>query len=193
LLKNNKNTDEELLALLAKEEEQAIDLIFRKYYSFLCKSIYRIIPDTQITEDIAQDVFYELWKKRKNLRINSSLKAYLKRAALNKALNYIRDQKIDLRNAPPKEDLVSNNLNIFQSLAEKDLQEEIEQAIDGLPDRCRLVFILSRFEEMTYQQIADSLDISIKTVENQISKALKTLKTALAAYLPTLLILLLLF
>jgi RNA polymerase sigma-70 factor (ECF subfamily) len=98
-----------------------------------------------------------------------------------------------LRNAPPKEDLVSNNLNIFQSLAEKDLQEEIEQAIDGLPDRCRLVFILSRFEEMTYQQIADSLDISIKTVENQISKALKTLKTALAAYLPTLLILLLLF
>ena len=177
-------TDEELIALLTSEEESAIDLIFRKYYTFLCRSVYRIISDTQITEDLAQEVFYELWKKRAQIKISSSLKAYLKRAALNKALNYIRDQKIDFRNAPEKKGLMSKEANVVQELAADNLQQQIDQAIDSLPERCRLVFVLSRFEEMSYQQIADHLGISIKTVENQISKALKTLRVALAEYLP---------
>ena len=86
MLKKAEYTEEELLSLLFTDGELAIDLIFRKHYSFLCKSVYRIIPDTQITEDLAQEVFYEVWRKREQLRINTSLKAYLKRAALNKAL-----------------------------------------------------------------------------------------------------------
>ena len=184
MLKKIEYTDEELLALLPTDGESAIDLIFRKYYSFLCKSIYRIIPDTQITEDLAQEVFYEVWRKREHLKINTSLKAYLKRAALNKALNYIRDQKIDFRNAPAKEELISKQDSIVQELAADNLQQQIDQAIDSLPERCRLVFVLSRFEEMSYQQIADQLGISIKTVENQISKALKSLRVALAEHLP---------
>ena len=98
MLKKTEYTDKELLTLLANGEESAIDIIFRQYYSFLCRSVHRIIPDTQITEDLAQDVFYGLWKKRDSLKITTSLSAYLKRAALNKSLNYIRDQKIDFRN-----------------------------------------------------------------------------------------------
>ena len=177
-------TDEELIALLASEEESTIDLIFRKHYTFLCRSVYRIISDTQITEDLVQDVFYELWKKRAQIKITTSLRAYLKRAALNKALNYIRDQKIDFRNAPEKEGLMSKESSVVQELAAANLQQQIDQAIDSLPERCRLVFVLSRFEEMSYQQIADHLNISIKTVENQISKALKSLRVALAEHLP---------
>ncbi len=177
-------TDEELIALLASEEESTIDLIFRKHYTFLCRSVYRIISDTQITEDLVQDVFYELWKKRAQIKITTSLRAYLKRAALNKALNYIRDQKIDFRNAPEKEGLMSKEASVVQELAAANLQQQIDQAIDSLPERCRLVFVLSRFEEMSYQQIADHLNISIKTVENQISKALKSLRVALAEHLP---------
>lgn len=184
MLKKAEYTDEELLALLREDGESAIDLIFRKYYAFLCKSVYRIIPDTQITEDLAQEVFYGLWKKREQLKINTSLKAYLKRAALNKALNYIRDQKIDFRNAPAKEELVSKQDSIVQELVADNLQQEIDAAIDNLPEKCRLVFVLSRFEEMSYRQIAQQLDISIKTVENQISKALKFLRIALAEHLP---------
>ena len=184
MLKKIEYTDEELLALLPTDGESAIDLIFRKYYSFLCKSVYRIISDTQITEDLAQEVFYEVWRKREHLKINTSLKAYLKRAALNKALNYIRDQKIDFRNAPAKEELVSKQDSIVQELAADNLQEEIDTAIDNLPERCRLVFVLSRFEEMSYRQIAEQLNISMKTVENQISKALKSLRIALADHLP---------
>lgn len=184
MLKKIEYTDEELLALLHTDGESAIDLIFRKYYSFLCKSVYRIIPDTQITEDLAQEVFYEVWRKRAQLKINTSLKAYLKRAALNKALNYIRDQKIDFRNAPAKEELVSKQDSIVQELAADNLQQEIDAAIDNLPERCRLVFVLSRFEEMSYRQISEQLNISMKTVENQISKALKSLRIALAEHLP---------
>ena len=183
MLKKTEYTDEELIALLATNEEPAIDLVFRKYYSFLCKSVYRIISDTQITEDLAQEVFYELWRKRAQLNITTSLRACLKRAALNKALNYIRDQKIDFRNAPAKEELTSKTASIIQELAAENLQQEIDQAIDSLPEKCRLVFVLSRFEGMSYQQIADHLEISIKTVENQISKALKTLRLALAEHL----------
>ena len=192
MLKKTEYTDDELLALLATKGELAIDLIFRKHYAFLCRSVYRIIPDEQITEDIAQEVFYGLWKKRAQLKITTSLKAYLKRAALNKALNYIRDQKIDFRNAPPKEELQSKEISIIQEIAADNLQQEIDTAIDSLPERCRLVFVLSRFEELSYQQIADQLEISIKTVENQISKALKLLRIALAKHLSISLLLLIL-
>jgi len=193
LLKKTEYTDEELIALLATNEESAIDLVFRKYYAFLCRSVYRIISDTQITEDLAQEVFYELWRKRAKLNITTSLRAYLKRAALNKALNYIRDQKIDFRNAPAKEELTSKAASVEQELAAANLQQEIDQAIDSLPEKCRLVFVLSRYEEMSYQQIADHLEISIKTVENQISKALKSLRKALATHLPIHLFLLILY
>lgn len=183
LNKTEYKEDEQLLQLLAVNGEQAIDLIFRKYYAFLCKVIYRIIPDEQIAEDLSQEVFFEVWKKRQRLSIKTSLRAYLKRAALNKALNYIRDEKIDFRNAPPKEGLASNNTTITQQLAADNLQQEIDDAIDSLPEKCRLVFVLSRFEELSYQQIADQLNISIKTVENQISKALKLLRQALSRHL----------
>lgn len=193
MLKKTEYTDEELIALLATNEESAIDLVFRKYYAFLCRSVYRIISDTQITEDLAQEVFYELWRKRAKLNITTSLRAYLKRAALNKALNYIRDQKIDFRNAPAKEELTSKAASVEQELAAANLQQEIDQAIDSLPEKCRLVFVLSRYEEMSYQQIADHLEISIKTVENQISKALKSLRKALATHLPIHLFLLILY
>jgi len=74
--------------------------------------------------------------------------------------------------------------SIVQELAADNLQEEIDTAIDNLPERCRLVFVLSRFEEMSYRQIAEQLNISMKTVENQISKALKSLRIALADHLP---------
>ena len=186
--KKNQYDDKQLLKLLDTDSELAIDAIFRKYYTVTCRNILRIIPDEQIAEDLAQDVFYELWKKKNKLKINLSLSAYLKRAAVNKSLNFIRDQRIDFRNAPPKKDLKSNDIEITQKIDTQRLEKDIERAIDQLPDKCRLVFVLSRYENMSYQQIADQLNISIKTVENQISKALKTLRKSLASYLPELLI-----
>lgn len=176
---NNQN----ILEHIAADNEKAIDWLFRQYYATMCQAAYKILPDEHIIEDLVQDVFYEIWKKRKTLKIKNSVVAYLRKATRNKTLNYIRDQKIDLRNAPLKEDLKSKNNSTIQALMADDLQTEIDQAIDNLPQRCRLVFVLNRFEELSYQEIADQLDISVKTVENQISKALKSLRNSLGRYL----------
>ncbi len=172
---NNQN----ILQHIAAGNEKAIDWLFRQYYATMCQAAYKILPDEHIIEDLVQDVFYEIWKKRKTLKIKHSIVAYLRKATRNKTLNYIRDQKIDLRNAPPKEDLKSKNTSTIQTLMADDLQVEIDQAIDSLPHRCRLVFILNRFEELSYKEIAEQLDISVKTVENQIGKALKSLRNSL--------------
>ena len=173
----------ELLELLTKDSERAMELMFRQYYVFVCQSVARIIPHGQVAEDIAQDVFHDLWKKRDSIDINSSLIAYLRRAGVNKALNFIRDRKIKWDDEPALENMVSKAPNTWQNIEGQELKELIDRTIDGLPERCRLVFTLSRFEDMTYKEIAGHLDISIKTVENQMSKALRILKVVLAPVL----------
>lgn len=181
-------TDKELLELLETDSEQAITLIFRTYYSYLCKVVYKIIPDNNLAEDLSQEVFFELWRRKGQLQVNTSLKAYLRRAAVNRALNYIRGQKIQLtdeRAYPPE----SGQAQASQKMEADELQQRIDAAIDKLPERCRIVFVLSRFEDMSYSEIAQSLDISVKTVENQISKALKLLREALGPFLSLLLLL----
>ena len=176
-------SDQEILKLLQDNSDKAIDILFRQYYGFLCHAVYKIIPDTTLVEDIAQDVFYELWRKRSRLSIKTSLKAYLRRAAMNKALNFIRDQKIKFDDEEKQAPLESKIPSINQKLEAAELQQLIDKVIDDLPERCRIVFVLSRYEELSYSEIAKQLDISSKTVENQISKALKILRVRLGDYL----------
>ncbi len=180
---NPEQHEKELLDLFEKDSEKAIDLLFRKYYAYLCKSIFRIIPKENIAEDLAQDVFFELWKKRDNINVNISFKAYLRRAGRNKALNFIRDQKIKWDDVDELDTVESKFSEASEKVEAGELKKLIDKSINELPDRCRLVFSLSRFEEMSYQEIADQLGISIKTVENQISKALKQLRSKLEPYL----------
>lgn len=176
-------TDDEILDLLNRGEEQGIELVFRQYYAYICRAVYKIIPDANLVEDLAQEVFYELWRKRGRLQIATSLKGYLRRSAVNRALNYIRDQRIkfdEVERAPVQK---SSLPTAPQRMDAAELQVKIDKAIDELPERCRIVFVLSRFEEMSYREIAEQLDISAKTVENQVSKALKLLRQALGPYL----------
>ena len=177
------HTDESLLELFRNQPEQAIEILFREYYPDVCRAVMRIIPDAAIAEDIAQDVFFELWRKRNILNINASFGAYLRRAARNKSLNYIRDRKIN----PEGEDQLPHRseaqTDANRKLEVQDLQNSIDQAINDLPERCRQIFSLSRYEDLSYQEIADQLGISIKTVENQISKALRLLREALGPHL----------
>ena len=166
-------TDTELLALLKEDEDQAIEFLFRQYYAYLCRAVYKILPDASLIEDMVQEVFLELWKKRNQINIKTSIKAYLRRAAVNKTLNYIRDRKIIPEDEDKLPALRSAAPSISQEMEAEELQVRIDAAIDALPEKCRLIFVLSRFEEMSYKEIAQQLDISVKTVENQISKALK--------------------
>ncbi len=176
------NTDEELLKLLETDRDKAIELLFRQYYSLVTYAVYRVLPDRSVAEDLAQEVFFDLWRKREKLNITTSLKAYLRRAAVNRTLNHIRDKKMNFEDEEKIPELRSKAATIFQKLEAEELQKKINEAVDSLPERCRAVFSLSRFEEMSYKEIAAKLDISVKTVENQISKALSIMRTALGPF-----------
>lgn len=176
------HTDKDLRDLLQKDSEKAIEQLFHLYYPYLCKLIYRVLPDAHTAEDLAQEVFYELWRQRGGLQINTSVKAYLRRAAVNRTLNYFRDRKIIFDGEEGITASPDRSPGIIRHLEAAELQEIIDQAIGRLPERCRMVFVLSRFEDLSYKEIAVELGISVKTVENQMSKALKYLRTALASF-----------
>lgn len=176
--------EEAIKARLRAGDEAALEEVFHAYYANLCRTVYRVLPDAAMAEDLVQEVFYELWRKRANLEVKHGLGAYLRRAAVNKTLNYIRDQKLALTDEaalPP--DLASSQPGAAQQLETNELRERMHAAIDALPERCRLVFVLSRFEEYSNQEIADRLGIRVKTVENQMTKALRLLRSAIEPYL----------
>lgn len=147
-----------------------------------------MIADKQIAEDLGQEVFMDLWNKRKQLMIKTSLGAYLSKAISNKTLNHLRDNKIKLAPEDKILQMPSVGGSVQQSMESDELQIKIKAAIATLPERCRMVFVLSRYQQLTYSEIAENLDISVKTVENQISKALKILKEKLGPYVGCLLI-----
>ena len=179
----NEHSDEYILGMLPTNDGLAMELMFRKYYTFLCQTVVRVLQDVHTAEDLAQEVLFDVWRKRADINVNTSLRAYLRRAVVNKTLNHIRDRKITWDDEDKLSLMTSSSQSIVKDLEVQDLKEAIHAAIDELPERCRLVFSLSRFEEMSHQQIANELNISIKTVENQMTKALKMLKAAIGPIL----------
>ena len=173
----------DIIDRLNNSDESVIRVLFDEYYQYLCRSIYRVVPDSSISEDIVQEVFMELWKKRESIKITTSIKAYLRRSALNRALNYLRKNKVKFEEEVQIPDHGSLDSGGQSNMEVMELQDRINGIIDELPERCRIIFCMSRFEEMSYKEIAEALSISVKTVENQMSKALKILRTRLQPYL----------
>ena len=164
-----------------------VEQLFKQYYGFVCNIIHAYIKDRSKTEDIAQEMFMELWVKRDQLQIHTSTSAYLRRMAVTRTLNYIRDAKKhqweDLEVFQTEEPgRIGHEADVIRKLEETELKIRIDHALEGLPEKCRLVFLLSRQEEMSYAEIAGHLGISIKTVENQIGKALKLLRLSVARH-----------
>jgi RNA polymerase sigma-70 factor (ECF subfamily) len=153
----------------------------------VCQVIYRYVGDKVVAEDIAQEIFTELWQKRDQLHIHTSPQAYLRRMAVTRTLNYLRNERKhkwdDLEDEVGRSGMwVSQRPNALANLELAELQQVIARAIDELPEKCRIVFLLSRHESMPYADIAAALDISVKTVENQIGKALRHLRNAVESY-----------
>ena len=171
--------DEKILELLAKDSNLAFKLIFDQYYKYLCLVVFRMIQDRNLAEDIVQDVMHDFWKKHENIEIKSSLKSYLHRSTVNKTLNHIRDKKMTFEEEEQIDIHKSQEADIDNLINAEELQNRINQAIGALPERCRIIFSLSRFEELSYKEIAETLEISVKTVENQMSKALRILRKAI--------------
>lgn len=162
----------------------SFELLFRQHYPFVCQVVYKYVADRSKVEDIAQEIFAELWIKKDVIQIHTSIGSYLRRMAITRALNYIRDTKkynwdeLDMTSEVIRES-ISGHASALDRLEESELRIRIQKAINQLPEKCRIVFLLSRHDELTYAEISRQLNISIKTVENQIGKALKLLRSAL--------------
>ncbi len=175
--------EEALLAQFFEGNRAAFKAIFTAHYPKVCAVTYRYLGDQGLAEDLAQEVFIRLWQKREQLQITSNLAAYLRRMAVNEALAHLRKKTRFLADELPIHlpNLVATAAD--ESLDSQELQQRIQRVVASLPDRCRLIFELSRYEELSNREIAEQLDISIKTVENQMTKALRTLREALSDYL----------
>lgn len=158
-------------------------MVFRDYYQPLVQYGNTFLKDADETEDVVQQVFVSVWEKRSQLEIHTSIRAFLYKAVHNACLNRIKHYKIRAVHAGEWKATQTDAVAPDQLEADE-LQEKISAAIALLPEQCARIFKLSRFEHLKYQEIADQLGLSVKTVENQMGKALKVIRESLKDYLP---------
>ena len=169
---------------LKNGNEAVFEKIFRDYYGKLCGYAVKYVAEKDQAEEIVQELFYTIWSKRSALVITISVEAYLFRAVRNACLNYLKHLKVraqhenSIRDSSyPLTDSVHETLELLE------LQQKIDEAIELMPNERRKIFKLSRIEGLKYKEIADQLNISIKTVEAQMGKALEFLRENLMQYL----------
>ena len=136
-----------------------------------------------MTEDLAQQVFIRFWEKRHTINITTSAGAYLHRMAVNEALAWMRSKKNQPTDEINATTPFKQEADVEQAYLHEELQQQIQRAVATLPPRCRAVFQLSRFEGLSYAEIAKEMDISVKTVEHQMGKALRVMREQLKGYL----------
>jgi RNA polymerase sigma-70 factor (ECF subfamily) len=176
--------DRALLDRLRSGEQTAFDAIFRAHYAHLVTFAHGMLRDRAAAEDAAQDVMLELWRRRSDIVIQESLRAYLLRATRNRALNQLRHAKVQ-RSAEPRlvgEESISATGE--GKLVAAELRHALMEAVAELPPACREVFQMSRAHGLRYAEIATTLGISVKTVESQMGKALRHLRSRLSEWLP---------
>ncbi|MFT6357401.1 MAG: RNA polymerase sigma-70 factor (ECF subfamily) [Saprospiraceae bacterium] len=177
----DKSEDKGWLAQLLNDDEKGLQSIFDRYYKYLVVTAYKVVNDDHQARDIVQEVFFDFWKKRAQHNINISLKSYLRRAVVNRSIDYLRSKKrIGSNEEITDYNQPANTASIQDIMETNDLQAALQAGIDSLPTRCREVFSLSRFEDLSHKEIATKLDISVKTIENQMIQALKTLAKSLS-------------
>lgn len=169
--------------------ESAFEMIFKTYYQPLCRYAYSFLSDKEDAEEVVQSAFITVWEKRSDIDIQTSLKSYLYRMVRNSCLNVIKHEKVKQQHVAHEMAVMEvSHESVTQKVHAAELEIKIAEAMKALPEQCRLVFQLSRFEELKYQEIADQLNISVKTVENQMGKALRIMREQLKEYLPLFLI-----
>ena len=178
----NDYEDAKLVELLYQGDHHAFETIYQRYWERLYRSAYGIFRDQEQVIDIVQEIFTSLWLKRGQVKIDN-LSAYLYKAARFQVAKLIRHQKV---RESFFDEVKALSMNGFDSHDPHDYQElvsKIEQGVESLPDRCREVFRLSRQEHLSNKEIAERMGISVRTVENQISRAMKRLRISASDYL----------
>lgn len=169
-----------------KKWDSIFETIYNQYYKGLCNYAYNFIPDVDEAEEIVQSIILKLWEQKENLEAIQSMKSYLYRSVKNTCLNYIKHQKLENKYKEKAwTDLKQIETEFIDPYHNTELETQINQAINELPERCREVFELSRFEGKKNKEISEHLDISIKAVEANITRALSTLRKKVAEYMQT--------
>jgi RNA polymerase sigma-70 factor (ECF subfamily) len=173
------------LRIMTGTSELAFEQVFKTNFKSLHAYASTIIRDDVMGEELVQNVFCRLWEKKEQVDIKTSLAAYLYRSVYHECLNYLKHQKVKAAyNSYAQSHMRNSTDNAEKKLLLGDLEQKLGQAMSELPEQCRTIFQMSRFEELKYQEIADRLGLSIKTVENQMGKALKLLRLKLIDFLP---------
>lgn len=182
---NQVNTHIENSTLQPDSDQKDFDTIYIDNFNALHRYAFTLLNDQELAEEMVHLVFLKILERKEPINIHTSFKAYLYRAVNNECLNYIKHQKVEQNYYNKQQHMTSQQTETSSSNMElKQLEQLLCKAINELPEQCRTIFQLSRFEELKYAEIAAHLNLSVKTVEHQMSKALKRLRVQLADYLP---------
>lgn len=181
--------NESVTTLLGKRDEIAFEQVFKTHFKRLHAYAFTLLQNETEAEEIVQQVFFKLWDRNESLSISGSVTAYLYRAVHNESLNHIKHQKVKTSHQLQVAYRMKNESEQpGKKLLGRELEKKIHEALNELPEQCRTIFQMSRFDDMKYREIADKLDISVKTVENQMGKALKLMRAKLVDFLTFILI-----
>jgi len=155
--------------------------LYFENYTYLCRRIYRFVPNEDITKDIVQDVFIKYWQKIHDMHIHEAPKSYLEKACVNQALNYLKEieRRKNRENTFIQDSAGNSSQRPDQEYLANETSANIEFVIQQLPVSCKTAFLLSRHEQKSYKEIAALMEISVNTVEKHIGKALKKLRECL--------------
>ncbi|RMF00888.1 MAG: RNA polymerase sigma-70 factor [Bacteroidetes bacterium] len=175
-----KLSDEDLLAAIQNGNRQAFKVLFHRYYESLCHQANAIIRCEHQAEEIVSDIFIKVWKNRQTLNITTKMRYYLYTAVRNQSVDYLRKH---IRERNYKGELTPDHISLYhcpdEVLIGEELRQRIENAIAQLPPQGRRIFQLSRDEGMKYREIAEHLQLSIKTVETHMRRSLIHLRACL--------------
>jgi RNA polymerase sigma-70 factor, ECF subfamily len=176
--------NETITTLLSQRDGAAFEQVFKKHYKRLHAYAITILRDEDEAEEMVQQVFFKIWDRNESLTVAGSVSAYLYRAVHNECLNYLKHQKVKSVHQLYVAHSMKNEVeHPAKKINTKELEQKIHSALNELPEQCRTIFQLSRFDELKYREIADKLGLSVKTVENQMGKALKLMRVKLVDFL----------
>jgi RNA polymerase sigma-70 factor (family 1) len=184
-----------LFNAIRQRDKKVFELFYKKYYQQLFALAYRYVGQMEVAEEIVHDLFITVWNKSDQLNIQHSLKSYLFKAIVNSSLNYIKKEKMQTEKRLAYLAVHDNEFDVDEGkgLAEEKLLKSLEEALELLPAKCKQVMFLSRFGKLKQQEIAQQMDISLKTVKNHLTYGFQKLREHLAQNQELIILLLLFF
>ena len=164
--------------------KRAFEYLFKSYYKPLCNYAFQILKNQVYAEEVVEELFVRLWENRSKTDVQQSFKSYLYRSTYNSCMNYLRKQKNEQKYrdfflhhlSPESTSLETNESYPLTSIIDRELEKEMHEVIESLPEKCRIIFKMSRFDEKSHEEIANEINVTVNTVKTQIVRALNKIR-----------------